>query len=111
MAVGLLRPDAGTSTVLGADVWSDGLTAKTHVGVLPDGLAMPEYLTGREALTFLGRLRGLEADIVDARAQELLDVMDLLRSGTNARRGLLHGHAQEDRAVHRAAAQSAGAGA
>lgn len=78
MAVGLLRPDAGTSAVLGADVWRDGLQAKRDLGVLPDSLALPEFLTGREALTFLGRLRGLAADVVDARAQELLDVMDLL---------------------------------
>lgn len=78
MAVGLLRPDAGTSAVLGIDVWSDGLRAKTHLGVLPDGLAMPEFLTGREVLTFLGRLRGLDPELVDARARELLEVMDLL---------------------------------
>jgi ABC-2 type transport system ATP-binding protein len=78
MAVGLLRPDAGSATVLGADVWHDGLRAKTLLGVLPDGLAMPEFLTGREVLTFLGRLRGLDPDIVDTRAQELLEVMDLL---------------------------------
>jgi ABC-2 type transport system ATP-binding protein len=80
MAVGLLRPDAGTSAVLGADVWRDGVWAKAHLGVLPDGLAMPEFLTGREVLTFLGRLRGLEPALVDARAQELLEVMDLLGS-------------------------------
>lgn len=80
MAVGLLRPDAGTSVVLGADVWSDGLRAKTQLGVLPDGLAMPEFLTGREVLTFLGRLRGLDPTVVDARAQELLEVMDLLEA-------------------------------
>ncbi|MDG4793723.1 ABC transporter ATP-binding protein [Micromonospora sp. WMMD1082] len=78
MAVGLLRPDAGTSAVLGADVWSDGTRAKADLGVLPDGLAMPEFLTGRELLTFLGRLRGLGPGLVDARAQELLAVMDLL---------------------------------
>jgi ABC-2 type transport system ATP-binding protein len=78
MAVGLLRPDAGTSAVLGADIWSDGLRARTHLGVLPDGLAMPEFLTGREVLTFLGRLRGLDPALVDARTQELLEVMDLL---------------------------------
>lgn len=77
MAVGLLRPDAGTSAVLGADVWSEGLKAKALLGVLPDGLAMPEFLTGREVLTFLGRLRGLAPDVVDSRTQELLAVMDL----------------------------------
>lgn len=78
MAVGLQRPDTGTSAVLGADVWSDGLRAKAQLGVLPDGLAMPEFLTGREVLTFLGRLRGLDPALVDARAQELLEVMELL---------------------------------
>jgi ABC-2 type transport system ATP-binding protein len=39
MAVGLLRPDAGTARVFGADVWSDPARAKALVGVLPDGLA------------------------------------------------------------------------
>lgn len=78
MAVGLLRPDAGTSAVLGTDVWSDSVQAKRDLGVLPDSLAMPEFLTGREVLTFMGRLRGLAPDTVDARTQELLAVMDLL---------------------------------
>ena len=78
MAVGLMRPDAGTSAVLGADVWHRGLQAKRDLGVLPDALALPEFLTGRELLTYLGRLRGLEAAVVDARAEELLQVMDLL---------------------------------
>lgn len=78
MAVGLLRPDAGTSAVLGADVWRHGLQARRDMGVLPDSLALPEFLTGREVLTFMGRLRGLAPPVVDERAQELLGVMDLL---------------------------------
>ena len=78
MAVGLMRPDAGTSAVLGTDVWHRGLQPKRDLGVLPDALALPEFLTGRELLNYLGRLRGLEAEIVDTRAEELLQVMDLL---------------------------------
>ena len=77
MAVGLLRPDAGTSAVFGADMWSDPERAKALIGVLPDNLALPERLTGRELLTFLGRLRGLDAATVTARTEELLAVMDL----------------------------------
>ena len=77
MAVGLLRPDAGTSRVLGADVWAEPLRAKSLLGVLPDGLALPERLTGREVLTFLGQLRGLDPDVVAERTQELLEVMQL----------------------------------
>ncbi|MEW9547909.1 ABC transporter ATP-binding protein [Nonomuraea sp. NPDC050783] len=77
MAVGLLRPDHGTARVFGADVWTDPSRAKQLVGVLPDGLAMPERLTGREVLTYLGLLRGLTKDVVAARAEELLSVLEL----------------------------------
>ncbi|MGN9838059.1 ABC transporter ATP-binding protein [Nonomuraea sp. H19] len=77
MAVGLLRPDGGTAQIFGADVWTDPAHAKRLVGVLPDGLAMPERLTGREVLTYLGLLRGLSKDVVAERAEELLSVLEL----------------------------------
>ncbi|MFI7634430.1 ABC transporter ATP-binding protein [Nonomuraea sp. NPDC049400] len=77
MAVGLLRPDGGTARIFGADVWSDPARAKQLVGVLPDGLAMPERLTGREVLTYLGLLRGLSKEVVAERAEELLSVLEL----------------------------------
>ncbi|MEQ4718316.1 ABC transporter ATP-binding protein [Nonomuraea sp. B19D2] len=77
MAVGLLRPDGGAARIFGADVWSDPARAKQLVGVLPDGLAMPERLTGREVLTYLGLLRGLSKEVVAERAEELLSVLEL----------------------------------
>ena len=80
MAVGLLRPDAGTAEIFGTDVWRDPTAAKRLVGVLPDGLAMTERLTGREMLTYLGRLHGLPAETVQARVGELLTVLDLDRA-------------------------------
>jgi ABC-2 type transport system ATP-binding protein len=77
MAVGLLRPDAGSSAVFGVDMWSDPVRAKALIGVLPDNLALPERLTGRELLTFLGQLRCLDPATLAERTGELLDVMDL----------------------------------
>lgn len=77
MAVGLLRPDAGTAHVFGTDVWTDPLPAKAMLGVLPDSLGLPERLTGREVLTYLGLLRGLDRATVDERAAELLAVLEL----------------------------------
>ena len=61
MTVGLLRPDAGEAQILGHPVWDAdaGREAKSVLGVLPDGLALPQRLTGRELLTYLGLLRGL----------------------------------------------------
>lgn len=77
MAVGLLRPDGGTARIFGADVWREPAKAKALVGVLPDGLGMPERLTGREVLTYLGLLRGLPEDEVKRRTAELLEVLEL----------------------------------
>jgi ABC-2 type transport system ATP-binding protein len=85
MAVGLLRPDAGTARVLGVDMWSDPVAAKRLLGVLPDGLSLPERLTGGELLTYWGLLRGLDRETVAARTAELLRVLELTeaeRSGT-----------------------------
>jgi ABC-2 type transport system ATP-binding protein len=58
-------------------VWADPVAAKRLVGVLPDGLALPERLTGRELLHYLGLLRGLDRATVAARAQGLLAVLEL----------------------------------
>jgi ABC-2 type transport system ATP-binding protein len=77
MATGLLRPDAGTVVVDGIDVWRDPVEAKRRIGVLPEGLRLFERLTGSELLTFTGRLRGMAAQDVDARARELLGVFGL----------------------------------
>jgi ABC-2 type transport system ATP-binding protein len=80
MAVGLLRPDAGTVNIFGIDVWADPVRAKALIGVLPDGMSMPERLTGRELLTYMGLLRGLPAKTVTERADELLAVLELVEA-------------------------------
>jgi ABC-2 type transport system ATP-binding protein len=77
MAVGLLRPDGGTARIFGHDVWSDPVGAKTLMGVLPSDLALPDRLTGREVLTFLGLLRGMPREVVEQRTEELLKVLEL----------------------------------
>ncbi|MDT7723485.1 MAG: type transport system ATP-binding protein [Actinomycetota bacterium] len=78
MAVGLLRPDAGGARIFGVDVWKEPERAKAMVGVLPDGLSIPERLTGRELLTYMGLLRGLDRVTVAERGHELLGVLELL---------------------------------
>src|ERR671916_142589 len=75
MAVGLLRPDAGSAVVLGRDVWVDPLSAKRLLGVLPDGVRLFDRLNGAELLAYHGLLRGMDPAVVDQRARELLDVL------------------------------------
>lgn len=77
MAVGLLRPDSGTAAVHGVDVWAEPVRAKAMLGVLPDGLALPERLTGAELLTYWGLLRGMAADVVRSRSVELMRILEL----------------------------------
>jgi len=81
MAVGLLRPDAGTAYVLGHDVWADPVTAKRLLGALPDSVRMFDRLSGAELLSYVGLLRGMDRGTVDARAAELLDVLGLADAG------------------------------
>ncbi|MER0240754.1 ABC transporter ATP-binding protein [Streptomyces sp. HSW2009] len=77
MITGLLRPDVGRVEIGGHDVWQDPVAVKARIGVLPEGLRMFERLSGRELLSYTGRLRGLDGDEVDKRATQLLDVLDL----------------------------------
>jgi hypothetical protein len=44
------------------------VAAKALIGVLPDGLALPDRLTGREVLMYLGLLRGMSREVVGQRA-------------------------------------------
>jgi ABC-2 type transport system ATP-binding protein len=83
MAVGIFRPDAGTSNVVGFDVWKSPVEAKTALGVLPESDFLPRRLTGAELLTSVGLLRGIAPDVVAERVEELLRVLDLVdASGT-----------------------------
>lgn len=68
---GLLRPDAGTVTVHGADVWRDPAAAKRQMGVLPDRLRLFDRLTGSQLLYYAGVLRGLAPETVRDRMVQL----------------------------------------
>jgi ABC-2 type transport system ATP-binding protein len=79
MLTGLLAPSAGRIRVLGWDM-SDprqALEAKKHLGVVPEELALFDYLTAREYLTFVGRMYLLPRDTLRRRSQELLELFGL----------------------------------
>jgi ABC-2 type transport system ATP-binding protein len=77
MATGLLRPDGGTATVDGVDVWSDSVAAKTRMGVLPEDLRLFDRLTGWELLQYNGLLRSMDPATIEARSTDLLEVLGL----------------------------------
>ena len=77
MATGLLRPDGGTAHVLGHYMWAVPEQAKARLGVLADGLRTFDRLTGRELLTYVGLVRGMEPAVVEERMESLLTALDL----------------------------------
>jgi ABC-2 type transport system ATP-binding protein len=79
MLTGLLAPTSGSMKLLGEDL-SDperALAVKARMGVVPENLALFENLTGREYLTFIGRMYLMPPATVRARTEELLSMMDL----------------------------------
>ncbi|WP_241978106.1 ABC transporter ATP-binding protein [Cryobacterium sp. TMT2-42-4] len=77
MVTGLLRPDAGTVTVNGIDVWGSPMAAKRIIGVLPDRLRLFDRLTGAQLLYYSGVLRGLDDVTVRQRAADLATAFGL----------------------------------
>ena len=56
--LGLLRPDAGTSVLLGGDPWRDAVTLHRRLAYVPGDVNLWPKLTGGEVIDLLGRLRG-----------------------------------------------------
>ena len=79
MLTGLLAPTSGAMFLLGEDL-SDlekSRQVKRRMGVVPENLSLFENLTGREYLTFIGRMFLLPAATVRERTAELLAMMGL----------------------------------
>ena len=58
MLVDLIRPTAGSATILGLDTRAQSVAARARLGYLPGDLRLPDRLTGRTQLDSLARLRG-----------------------------------------------------
>jgi ABC-2 type transport system ATP-binding protein len=77
MLTGVLRPTAGTIHIAGTDLVADPISAKRHIGYIPDRPALYEKLTGAEFLRFVGGLWGRDEKTTDRRADELLELFAL----------------------------------
>ncbi len=73
----LLRPDAGTATVLGHDVVREAATVREMVSLTGQYASVDEDLTGTENLVLIGRLLGLSWRDARRRSAELLEAFGL----------------------------------
>lgn len=81
LLTGIYAPDAGSLSLLGLDAVKDPLAIKSRIGVVPEELSLFERLTGRQYLTFCGRMHGLDGAVSSARADELLTLTELSYKG------------------------------
>lgn len=77
MICGLLRPTSGTVRVLGYDVVSQGELARRSLAYVADEPYLYEKLTGREFLTLVYRLYGIDDYTGRRRIEELVDLFDM----------------------------------
>ena len=77
MVVGLLRPDAGSISVLGIDALADPVAAKQVIAWISDEPMIYDKLTPFEYLEFVAGLWGIDAAVADARANDLLGWLGL----------------------------------
>jgi ABC-2 type transport system ATP-binding protein len=93
MLTGLLAPSAGVIRVLGRDplVLAESLEIKRRIGVVPDGLALFDNLTGPEYLTFIGRMHLLPPETIASRSRDLMDLLRLDDAGRKLTLEYSHG--------------------
>lgn len=73
---GLLQPTQGTGTINGQPIGSS--LAYKQVGYLPESPAVPDYLSGRQFLEFMGVLLGIPRAELRAQIPPLLEKVGLL---------------------------------
>jgi sodium transport system ATP-binding protein len=74
---GILTPTTGRAAVAGLDVAVDPLGVRRRLGFLTNTTGLYARLTGRELLTYFGRLHGLAPEAAEARISGLVRALDL----------------------------------
>ena len=73
----LIRPTAGTASILGLDSHRDAVEIRQHIGYVPGELALYRNLTGKELITYFANLRGgVDWTRVNLLAERLDAVLD-----------------------------------
>jgi ABC-2 type transport system ATP-binding protein len=77
MMTGLLQPTSGDATIQNLSITAQPLEVKRIIGVLPEGNALFHSLSIWEHLMLCGSIYGIPKAETEARAQQLLEILDL----------------------------------
>ena len=78
LLTGLSRPTAGSATVAGIDATTGGRALAERIGALDQDPRYYGWMSGRELLTFVGRLYGLDGMALRTRVDEVLETIGLV---------------------------------
>ncbi|MEM9291195.1 MAG: ATP-binding cassette domain-containing protein [Acidobacteriota bacterium] len=74
----LLSPDSGQALIDGFDSSRDGVEVRQRLGALPaERRGLYPRLTARENIRYFGRLQGLLGEALEARIEELMQLLDM----------------------------------
>ena len=88
---GVLRPDSGTSRVLGLDPATDGDAVRRRTGVLTEAAGLDDRLTLLENVAIPGRIRGMSRLDAERRALHMLERFDMAGRARQKAQGLSTG--------------------
>ena len=74
---GMLRPNDGCVLFEGQDIAKDMVAFRGAFGYVPEEAHLYTYLSGLEYLQLVGRLRGLDEALIEAKATRLLKLLNL----------------------------------
>jgi ABC-2 type transport system ATP-binding protein len=74
---GIFRPTSGIVKILGAEMELNSIKLKKQIGVVPEGMALFEGLTGEEQLTFAGKVYELPTSLLEGRIEEILNLFEI----------------------------------
>jgi ABC-2 type transport system ATP-binding protein len=77
MLTGLFEPNGGAVLYNGRDIHGDLVDYRRHVGYVPEESHLYPFLTGREHLQLIGRLRRLDEDLLNSKIDGLLGLFGI----------------------------------
>lgn len=79
MLITVLKPTAGTASILGYDIAKDANAVRYSIGVVPQEYTADEDLTGFENILLCADLYGIPREVSKKRADELLELVELTK--------------------------------
>ena len=73
----LLKPTSGHASVCGYDVVSNSPQVRKNIGFVQQEIGIDEYLTARENLQFQCKISQIPKDQIQARIDEVIDLVEL----------------------------------